>query len=93
MVSSSCADSGTFLTDVNKFTEATATWRPLWLDGVGAVKGLGPSARRDMLFLSAASKLWVIGGTGGMMGTPAVMPLKFLAATSKLGGLGGGGQE
>jgi hypothetical protein len=73
----------TLLTDVQTFTEATTTWRPLWLDGGGAVKGPAPSSG---LFLSAASKLWVTGGTNdeGMTANPPAMPLKFLAATSKL---------
>jgi hypothetical protein len=64
MVCPGGADSGASLTDVKKFTEATATWRPLWLAGVGAAQGTGPSARLGMLFLAAASKLWVFGGDG-----------------------------
>jgi len=51
--------------DVKIFTEATATWRTLWLDGVGMVQeGAGPSGRYDMHFLAVASKLWVLWGLG-----------------------------
>jgi len=50
---------------VQKFTEATATWRPVWLDRAGAIKGTRPPSRKGMLFLAAASKLWVLGGYGG----------------------------
>ena len=55
-------------TSVKKFTEETATWRPLWLDGGGAAQGTGPSDRFGMLFLAAASKLWVFGGYGEVFG-------------------------
>jgi len=50
------------MSDVKTFTEATTTWSTLWPDGVGAVQGTPPSARSQMLFLGAASKLWVFGG-------------------------------
>ena len=65
-MTSSWAHSAGFLTDVTKFTEATAIWQPLWLEGrlAAQVQGTVPSARAKMLFLAAASKLWVFGGKG-----------------------------
>ena len=62
LIASTWADSRASLADVKRFTEATATWRPVWLEGAGAATGTGPSARSQMNVLAAASKLWVFGG-------------------------------